>query len=59
VRHALVNFGIERTLAVYNSSAVFGFEVPIAVCRRTVGTSNLAGFHAKSANSSPCRLIAQ
>jgi hypothetical protein len=23
VRHALVNFGIGRTLAVYNSSAVF------------------------------------
>src|SRR6185369_17009681 len=26
--HSFTNFGIKGTLAVYNSSAVFGFEVP-------------------------------
>ena len=36
----LANFGIERTQQVYNSSVVFGFEVPTRVCRRTIGTSN-------------------
>ena len=26
--HSLANFGIKGTLAIYDSSAVFGFEVP-------------------------------
>src|SRR6476619_8575791 len=26
--HSFANFGIKRTLAIYDSSAVFGFEVP-------------------------------
>src|SRR3954447_16023184 len=29
--HSLANFGIKGTLAIYDSSAVFGFEVPTQI----------------------------
>ena len=38
--HSFANFGIKGTLAIYDSSAVFGFEVPTQRAAIMIGTSN-------------------
>src|SRR5436190_13390099 len=38
--HSFANFGIKGTLAIHDSSAVFGFEVPTQRAAIMIGTSN-------------------